>query len=46
MAEDKNNVIPIGKHKGKLMEEVQWLSGQQWFRDKFPTLYQIIINRA
>jgi hypothetical protein len=51
---DTPNVIPFGKHRGKLVEEllvddpkyVEWLSGQDWFRDKFSILYQVIINRG
>jgi len=47
-------VIPFGKHKGRLLEEVmeadpaylQWLTGQPWFRDRFVNLYQVIINRG
>jgi uncharacterized protein (DUF3820 family) len=48
------NIVPFGKYKGRLIEEViaddpnylQWLSGQDWFRAKFTTLYQVIINRG
>jgi uncharacterized protein (DUF3820 family) len=48
------NVVPFGKYKGRLIEEVlvddpaylQWLSGQDWFRTKFVNLYQVIINRG
>jgi hypothetical protein len=49
---DSTKVIPFGKHKGKLIEEVQvsdpqylqWLIGQAWVRDKHVALYQTIIN--
>src|SRR5438067_11610928 len=48
------NVIPFGKHKGRLIEELilddpaylQWLSAQDWFRTKFTILHQTIINRG
>jgi uncharacterized protein (DUF3820 family) len=48
------NIVPFGKYKGRLIEEVlvddpgylQWLAGQVWFRDKFAVLYQVIINRG
>jgi uncharacterized protein (DUF3820 family) len=51
---DKGNIMPFGKHKGRLIEEVlvddpsylQWLTGQDWFRTKHITLYQVIINRG
>jgi hypothetical protein len=50
----KGNIIPFGKHKGRLVEELilddpaylQWLSGQEWFRSKFAFLNQVIINRG
>jgi uncharacterized protein (DUF3820 family) len=43
MSEPGANVIPFGKHKGRLVEELlfddpsylQWLTGQDWFRAKF-----------
>jgi uncharacterized protein (DUF3820 family) len=48
------NIVPFGKYKGRLIEEVlvddpgylQWLAGQDWFRNKFAVLYQVIINRG
>jgi len=51
---DQPNIVPFGKHKGRLIEEVlvddpgylQWLAGQAWFRDKYVNLYQIVINRG
>lgn len=54
MTEEKNQVIPFGKHKGKTIEEIQnfdpaylhWLIAQDWFRDKFVVLYQTIIHGA
>jgi uncharacterized protein (DUF3820 family) len=50
----QGNVVPFGKYKGRLIEEVladdpaylQWLCGQDWFRAKFVSLHQIIINRG
>lgn len=54
MTEEKNQVIPFGKHKGKTVEEVQtsdpsyinWLTAQDWFREKFVVLHQTIIHSA
>lgn len=50
----KSNIIPFGKHKGRLIEEVlvddpnylQWLMRPAWFRDRHVALYQVIINRG
>lgn len=47
-----NKVVPFGKHKGRPIDEViatdpqylQWLVTQGWFREKFPVLYQVVIN--
>lgn len=54
MTDQPSNIVPFGKYKGRLIEEVllddpqylQWLAGQAWFRDKFAVLYQVIINRG
>jgi uncharacterized protein (DUF3820 family) len=54
MSEPGANVIPFGKHKGRLVEELlfddpsylQWLTGQDWFRAKFTLLHQVIVNRG
>jgi hypothetical protein len=51
---DTRNIVPFGKHKGRLLDEVilddpnylQWLTSQEWFRAKYMTLYQVIINRG
>jgi len=51
---DPSNVVPFGKYKGRLIEEllvddpgyVEWLAGQEWFRAKFTVLHQVIINRG
>jgi uncharacterized protein (DUF3820 family) len=44
-------IIPFGKHKGKSLETLakdtqycEWLLNQDWFRDKYQTIYQIVIN--
>lgn len=45
-------VIPFGKHKGKLVQEVmaldptyiEWLMNQPWFRENNPTLVTVIIS--
>jgi len=47
-------IIPFGKHKGRLVEELletdpnylEWLQAQPWFREQFTALYQIIINHG
>src|SRR5262245_55635383 len=54
MADDAPKIIPFGKYKGRLVDEVlvddpaylQWLAGQDWFRAKFNILHQVIINRG
>jgi uncharacterized protein (DUF3820 family) len=51
---DQGNVVPFGKYKGRLIEELliddpgylQWLVAQDWFRAKYVTLHQVIINRG
>jgi uncharacterized protein (DUF3820 family) len=51
---DQGNVVPFGKYKGRLIEELliddpaylHWLAGQDWFRAKYITLHQVIINRG
>jgi uncharacterized protein (DUF3820 family) len=53
-ADGDPKIIPFGKYKGRLVEEVlvddpnylQWLAGQDWFRAKFNILHQVIINRG
>lgn len=51
MAEQNNNLVPIGKYKGQpievLAEDKQytdWLVAQPWFRDRYSNLYAVIIN--
>jgi uncharacterized protein (DUF3820 family) len=54
MTEQNDNIVPFGKYRGRLVEEVladdpqylEWLSGQDWFREKHLNLYQVIINRG
>jgi uncharacterized protein (DUF3820 family) len=54
MTDDSPKIIPFGKYKGRLVDEVlvddpgylQWLAGQDWFRAKFNILHQVIINRG
>ena len=54
MTDDAPKIIPFGKYKGRLVDEVlvddpnylQWLAGQDWFRAKFNILHQVIINRG
>ena len=45
------NLIPFGKHKGEPVEVLladadyrDWLMAQPWFRDRYPVVYQTIIN--
>ena len=46
------HVMPFGKHKGRLLEEIlgddpgyiDWLTEQEWFRGKFPTLHAAVIS--
>jgi hypothetical protein len=48
------NIIPFGKYKGRSIEELverdpaylQWLTSQDWFRDRFVLLHQTIINQG
>ena len=48
------NVVPFGKYKGRSIVELQqtdpgylqWLVTQDWFREKFITLHQTIINHG
>jgi hypothetical protein len=47
-------VIPFGKHKGTPIEVLQetdpkyleWLSEQDWFRQKYANFYQVIVNHG
>jgi uncharacterized protein (DUF3820 family) len=51
---DQSNVVPFGKYKGRIIEELltddpaylQWLASQDWFRTRFVALHQVIINRG
>src|SRR5262245_38920522 len=55
--QDESNskkIIPFGKHEGESVEEVlvtdrkylEWLTNQDWFRTKFVSLHQTIINQG
>ena len=54
MTDQEAKIVPFGKYKGRLIDELliddpnylQWLAGQDWFRTKFVTLHQVIINRG
>jgi len=47
-----DEIIPFGKYKGQPVEQVmmrdpaylQWLKQQPWFAEKFPPIYQIVVN--
>ena len=51
---DEDKIVPFGKYKGRPIVEVietdpaylQWLTAQDWFRAKYITLHQTIINRG
>lgn len=47
--EDKN--VPFGKYKGRPIELMlsdrqycEWAAAQPWFRERHPTIYQIIVH--
>lgn len=47
----QGQVIPFGKYKGQPVEVlrhdpayVQWLSGQDWFRDRYALIHTLVIN--
>jgi uncharacterized protein (DUF3820 family) len=52
VAQGEAHVMPFGKYKGKLVEEilvddpayVEWLAEQAWFRSEFAALYTVIVN--
>src|SRR5438105_3001900 len=44
-------IVPFGKYKGRPIEAmaadrayVDWLTAQPWFRDKFNSIYTVIVN--
>jgi hypothetical protein len=46
-------LVPFGKHKGQPVEVLvadsgyrEWLMGQPWFRDRYPVIYQTVVNYA
>jgi len=50
--DDMGEEFPFGKYKGQPLEVVlqdeayvEWLTSQDWFRDRFPSLHTIIINQ-
>jgi uncharacterized protein (DUF3820 family) len=52
VAQGEAHVMPFGKHKGKLLEEIlvddpnyiEWLAEQVWFRSEFAALYAVIAD--
>ena len=51
MRDKGTNIVPFGKYKGRLVEELvadknytDWLTAQPWLKDRFPAVYQVIIN--
>jgi hypothetical protein len=51
-AQDTALILPFGKHKGERIDEVmrvdpgwvEWVMAQPWFRDRHPTLVQVVVN--
>lgn len=46
-----SDVVPFGKYKGKPVEAlaqdrqyVEWLTAQPWFKDRYQTIYNVIVN--
>jgi hypothetical protein len=46
-----SEIIPFGKYRGQPLEVlrndpgyVQWLTGQDWFRERFATIHTVIVN--
>ncbi len=44
-------IVPFGKYKGKPLEKLmqdesyaKWLTGQDWFQDKFQSMYTLIVH--
>src|SRR5215475_10974387 len=44
-------IVPFGKYKDQPAEALladrdycEWLLGQPWFRDRWPNVYQVIVN--
>jgi uncharacterized protein (DUF3820 family) len=48
----KNNLMPFGKYNGMTLEEIhsvdpeyfKWLCTQNWFKEKFDSTYNLIVN--
>jgi len=47
----EGKLVPFGKYKEQALEVVaqdkgyvEWLTAQPWFREKFASLYTVIIN--
>ncbi len=46
-----SDVVPFGKYKGQPVEAmaqdrkyVEWLTAQSWFRDRYQTIYNVVVN--
>jgi uncharacterized protein (DUF3820 family) len=53
MTDTLTTVVPFGRYRGRPIAELledasylRWLTGQEWFRTKYVTLHQVIINRG
>jgi len=51
MSDTKQNIVPFGKYKGQPIEALaqdrtylDWLSAQNWFRERYAGIYTLIIN--
>src|SRR5258706_10790595 len=47
------DLVPFGKYRGKPIEDlaadtsyVEWLSGQDWFRNRYGSIYNIVVQGA
>jgi len=48
---EERQVVPFGKYKGRLVEELlgdraycEWLTAQSWFKERFQNVYMLIVN--
>ena len=48
-----SKIVPFGKYQGRSGDELvaddsyaRWLTAQDWFRTRYTTLYQVVINKG
>jgi hypothetical protein len=48
---EPSKIVPFGKYKGQPIEALaqdkpylDWLSGQDWFRERYANIYTLIVN--